>query len=199
MTTEDRIERALAARAAVLAVAERFSRAAAEIVPGAVRGRLEAVVAGAGLPEPARRALRDAAEHALERGVAAMAERLADPGLWLEPLVLREGPAPREEGWSPLVPAWLARLLAPRGRTAPRPERLDDPGNRVWIALGLVARSLDPVLEEFGLAAQPAPGVGGRYRLHPETATRLDPSGRLLRLWAEYRRAHARFVELAGA
>jgi hypothetical protein len=194
---EDRTERALAARAAVLAAAERFSRAAVEVVPRAVRGRLEALVAGSGLSGADASALRVAAERALQRGVAAMAERLADPGVWLEPLVLPEGGGPREEGWSPLVPAWLARVLAPRRRTAPRPERLDDPGNRVWLALGLVARALDPVLEEFGLAPAPAPGVGGRYRLHPASARLLDPSGRLSRLWAEYRAAYGRFAELS--
>lgn len=196
MRRQDRTDRALAARARMLVVAERFSRIAVEVVPRAVRRRLEALVGEAGLPETEAAALLAAATRALERGVAAAAERLADPDLWLEPLVLPEGGA-REDGWSPLVPSWLARLLAPRGRPDPRPGRLDDPTNRVWIALGLVARALDPVLEEFGLAPAPAPGLGGRYRLHPETARLLDPSGRLSRLWGEYRAAYARFVELA--
>ncbi len=182
----------------MLAVAERFSRTALEVVPRAVRGRLEALVAQARLPEGEAAALLAAAERALQRGVAAAAERLADPDLWLEPLVLPGGQPAREDGWSPLVPSWLARVLGPRGRPAARPERLDDPANRVWIALSLVARALDPVLEEFGLAPAPAPGLGGRHRLHPETARLLDPSGRLSRLWAEYREAYARFVELAG-
>jgi hypothetical protein len=194
---EDRVERALAARAAVLDVAERFSRTAVEVVPGAVRGRLEALVADAGLSAADAAALRTAAERAIQRGVAAMAERLADPGVWLDPLVLPEGRGPREDGWSPLVPHWLARLLAPRARVAPRPERLDDPGNRVWIALSLVARALDPVLEEFGLAPTLVPGIGGRYRLHPGSAWLLDPSGRLSRLWGEYRTAYGRFAELS--
>lgn len=198
MARQDRTDRALAARARVLAVAERFSRTAVEVVPLAVRHRLEALVAEAGLPEAEASALLAAATRALERGAAAAAERLADPDLWLEPLVLPGGGGAREDGWSPLVPPWLARLLAPRGRPDPRPGRLDDPRNRVWIALGLVARALDPVLEEFGLAPAPAPGVGGRYRLHPETARLLDPSGRLSGLWAEYRVAYARFAELAG-
>lgn len=198
MTIEDRIERALAAREAVLAAAERFSRTATELVPRAVRSRLEALVAEAGLPEAQTSALLAAADRALERGVAAVADRLADPDLWLEPLVLPAGRSEREEGWSPSVPAWLARVLAPRRRASARPERLDDPANRVWIALGLVARALDPVLQEFGLTGAPAPAVGGRYRLHPETARLLDPSGRLSRLWAEYREAYARFAELSG-
>lgn len=188
----------MAARDEVLAAAARFTEVAVEVVPEAIRGRFHALVAGADVPEPTRRAIREAGERALSRGVAAMRERLADPDVWLSPMTLREEPPPREQGWSDLVPSWLAHLLTPRGRERPGPERLDDPANRIWIALSLVARALDPLLGELGLEPSPAPGLGGRYHLHPATLRQLDPHARLARAWREYRTAYARFADLVG-
>lgn len=187
----------MAARDEVLAAAARFTELAAEVVAEAVRGRFHALLAGAAVPEPTRRALRAAGEGALSRGVAAMRERLADPDVWLSPMTLREAP-PAEGVGSDLGPSWLARVLARRRRALPGPGRLDDPANRIWIALSLVARALDPLLGELGLEAAPAPGLGGRYRLHPTTLRQLDPRGRLARAWREYRAAYARFVDLVG-
>lgn len=196
MATADRAERAMAARDEVLAAAGRFTEAAEEVVADAVRRRFEALVAGSGVAEPARRAIREAGERALARGVAAMRQRLADPDVWLSPMTLPEEPPPREQGWSELVPEWLARLLTPRRRRRTGPEALDDPANRIWIALSLVARALDPVLEELGVEPAPAPALGGRYGLHPATLRQLDPRGRLARRWAEYRVAYGRFADL---
>ncbi len=192
----DRTERAIRARDEVLEAAARFAEVAEPAIAEAVRRRFEAVLAGAEVDEATRRAIRATGERALRRGVAAMRERLADPELWLSPMTLREEPPPREQGWSDLVPEWLARLLTPSPPSRPRPDRLDDPSNRIWIALALVARALDPVLEELGLEPEPAPSLGGRYRLHPRTVRELDPTGRVARRWAAYRAAYGRFADL---
>jgi hypothetical protein len=74
---------------------------------------------------------------------------------------------------------------------------LDDPSNRIWVAVSSAARALDPVLAEFGLQPSSAPDLGGgHYGIQPKTAAQLDPTGGLVRLWKRYVLAYRRYAAL---
>lgn len=186
---------------AVLAIGEEFRRTAGPALDAALRWRLESLVQArtgwfeAMKPE-VQAAFRAAAERAITLAVAEMDRRLADDELWLDPLTAPGLAQSPEHRWSGDRPEWfigIARLLSPRKR-GPDLGELDDPRNRVWVALLSTAKPLDPVLEEFGLRPAEAPGIGGgSYGLAPPSAPQLDPSGTLARLWKRYRAAYARY------
>jgi hypothetical protein len=107
---------------------------------------------------------------------------------------------PSEAGWDGALPEWLSNALRRFTRAPRRPaiDDLDDPGNRIWIALLAAAKALDPVLAEFGLSPSSVPDLGGgHYGIQPRTAEQLDPSGELVRLWRRYRLAYQRYLALA--
>jgi hypothetical protein len=144
-------------------------------------------------------AFRAAAQRAVTLAVAEIDRRLADDELWLDPLTAPGLGREPEHGWESDLPVWLigiVRLLSPRKR-GPELGDLDDPANRVWVALASAAKPLDPVLEEFGFRPAEAPDIGGgSYGLAPPSAPQLDSSGRLVRLWKRYRAAYASYRAL---
>lgn len=93
----------------------------------------------------------------LEREIARLAERLAeavasrlrDPDLWLDPLVAREAIGGRTGVWDDLLRDWVIELARRLGR--PSAERALRPGEPAAAALAPVPRALRPV---------PAPGRG---------------------------------------
>jgi hypothetical protein len=189
------------ARAAVLAIGEDFRRTAGPALDAALRWRLESLVqARAGwfdaMKPEVQAAFRAAADRAITLAVAEIDRRLADDELWLDPLTAPGLTGATQEPWSSDRPEWfigIARLLSPRKR-GPDLGDLDEPRNRVWVALRSAAKPLDPVLEEFGLPPGEAPGIGGgSYGLAPPSAPQLDSSGTLARLWKRYRAAYARY------
>src|SRR5262245_1418166 len=117
----------------------------------------------AGRMEPAtKRALEAAVVRAAGNGTAQVIERLRSSEIWLSPLTAPHLVARVDSGWPPWMPEWLARAF---GRQADRPElgALDDPSNRIWIAISSAARPMDPVLEEFGFEPGPPRLGGGRF------------------------------------
>ena len=186
-------------------LADAFRASAGAALEEALDRRVEALTEARsawwdGLAPKVQAAFRSSVQGAVRAGVADAMRRLENEDVWLAPLVAPgisddEGP-----GWHPELPDWVAGLLrrwAPR-RRGPEVGDLDDPGNRIWLALISSARALDPVLEEFGLPPADVPRVGGgRYGIAPKTAEQLDPSGDLSRLWRRYRLAHRRYAALA--
>ncbi|HJU57986.1 MAG TPA: hypothetical protein VJ774_04555 [Actinomycetota bacterium] len=142
-------------------------------------------------------ALKQAAERSIDTGVAVVIERLRSPEIWLAPLTAPHLVVIKEEGWPDWLPEGFARLLRQRRRDAPTLGELDDPSNRIWVAISAAAKPLEPVLEEFGFR----PGrrrFGGRFGLGPKTLPQLDPTGALQRRWRRYRVAFDRMTELAS-
>ena len=192
-----------AAREGVLAESERF---VAELEP-ALRESLASGferlrVAQAGnvgqMDEATRAALNTAVERASELGIAEVLERLRSPEIWLAPLTAPHLVSQRETGWPDWVPEWLARAFG-GGAERPRLGDLDDPSNRIWVAISSAARPLDPVLEEFGFEpGRPRLG-GGRFEIQPRSLPQLDPSGALGRRWGRYRAAFDRLSALAAS
>jgi hypothetical protein len=200
-TEDDALERA---RFEIADVADAFRAAAAPALATALTRRLDALIEARGdwwepLAEDVRTGFRSATEGAMRTGVADAMRRLEDEDVWLHPLVA-PGIDAQRAGWDASFPAWLHTLVRRFASTRRGPvlEALDDPGNRIWLALVSAARPVDPVLEEFGLAPSGVPSVGGgHYGLAPKTAEQLDPSGAVLRVWRRYRLAHQRYVALA--
>jgi hypothetical protein len=189
------------ARTEIGAIAAEFARAAEPILRGALQRRLgtllESRAAWRGSLRPAdAEAFTSATERAISTGAAEVASRLGDIEVWLSPLTA-PGIRGRTEGWDSMIPEWLHSILRrfTRGEE-PALGDLDDPSNRIWIALLSAAKPLDPVLREFGLEPS-TPGLGGgHYRLQPRTAAQLDPSGTLVSIWRRYRHAYQRYAEL---
>lgn len=186
-------------------IADAFRAAAAPALRGTLQRRLDALIEARrawwdGLAPEVRDAFGDVSGRAIDTGIDDALRRLEDPDVWLSPLVAPGFDGDTDVGWDASFPSWihgLIRRLSPR-RLAPQVEALDDPGNRIWLALMSSARPLDPVLEEFGLAPSAVPSLGGgHYGLEPKTSEQLDPSGGLSKLWSRYRLAHHRYVALA--
>ena len=149
------------------------------------------------LDDPTRAALEHAVDRSIETGVGAVIERLRSPEIWLAPLTAPNLVVVHEQGWPDWVPEGFARLLRPRRRDRPALGELDDPSNRIWVAISAAAKPLDPVLEEFGFR----PGrrrFGGRFSVGPKTLPQLDPSGILQRRWRRYRSAFDHMTALAA-
>jgi hypothetical protein len=145
-----------------------------------------------------RSALDPAAERAIDAGVAAVVERLRAPELWLGPLTAPDLVVVKEEGWPTWLPEPFARLLRPRRRDAATLGELDDPSNRIWVAICGASGPLDAVLEEFGFRHAHRRIGGGRFEVGPRTLPQLDPTGVLQRRWRRYRSAFDRMSELAS-
>jgi hypothetical protein len=193
-----------AARAEIAEVADEFRAAAHPALTSALERRVDALTEARGewwnaLAPEVRTAFRDSVARAIAAGVDDVVERLADTGLWEAPLTA-PGAGPPERGMegAPGV-GWLSGAIR-RVVGGPSPAtlgNLDDPSNRIWVAMSTAARPLDPILEEFGLpaSASPDPG-GGHHGLQPRTAAQLDPTGGLTRIWKRYRLAYQRFAAL---
>ena len=198
----DRFELLAAARDAVLAEGEAFRLELEPILTAALEGVPERVAAAqpahlAGLGPATRRAFEEAMATATLAAVRAVGERLRDPDLWLSPRTAPELATRTEAGWSLDVPAWLAGLLRRTQRGRQGLGDLDDPGNRIWVAIASAAGPVDRVLEEFGFVGGRRRIGGGRFGVVPRTLPRLDPSGELGRRWTRYRVAFARYEALA--
>lgn len=193
------------ARAEILAIAGEFSATAPALVEAALHRRLEALIESRPewrdrLGSHGHQALRAAASRAVHAGSEEVRRRLSADELWLSPLTAPGVVAEPETGWDGQLPEWISGLLHRLSRRRARSVELgdlDDPGNRIWVALTAAAKPLDPVLGEFGLEPASVPDMGGgHYGITPRTAEQLDPSGTLVRLWRRYRVAHARYLAL---
>jgi hypothetical protein len=197
----DRFDQLVAARDAVLAEAQAFRLELEPILIAGLERGLERLVSEQSghmttLEAPTRLAFEQATATGTLAAVRAVGERLREPDLWLSPHTAPELGMRTEAGWALDVPAWLAGLLR---RTRPRRELgdLDDPGNRIWVAIASAAGPIDGVLEEFGFTPGRRRIGGGRFGVVPRTLPKLDPSGVLGRRWSRYRAAYARYEALA--
>lgn len=177
------------------AIAERFADAAAACVRDSLARSVEGFVGDhpgeiARLDDETLHAFRSTLDAAIDASADRIAERLRELDLWTSPRVRLRKDAELEP--TSFI-GWLLDEVGFRRRPpADEPEeRLDDPNNRVWIALLNAADPLDPVFIEFGFAARartPDPG-GGHFGLQPRMRAGLDPHGRLTPIWREYLRA----------
>jgi hypothetical protein len=192
-----------AARNAVLGEAERFADALGPLLEPSLWSGFERLTirqadrAGA-LDDAARSALDAAVGGAIDAGVAAVLERLASPEIWLSPLTAPHLPARRPYGWPGWMPQWVARLLDRAGPERMELGELDDPSNRIWVAISASARPLDPVLEEFGFRPERRRLGGGSFGVSPRTLPQLDPSGAIGQRWKRYRAAYERMTALVA-
>ena len=192
-----------AAREAVLAEAEAFVQ---ELEP-ALRASLEAGFERLLLDQPEHTARMDAPTHqaldagvdrAADVGVADVLRRLREPEVWLAPLTAPDLLPRRESGWPHWVPEWAAKVLG-GGHGAPELGALDEPSNRIWVAISSAAKPMDPVLEEFGFEpGRPRLG-GGRFGIQARSLPQLDPTGNLGLRWVRYRAAYGRLAALNAA
>jgi hypothetical protein len=191
------------ARAEVEALGAEFAAAAGPVVELALRrrlaGRIDAARPGRLSPD-VEASLRDASARAVAHAAEEVTRRLSAPDVWLEPRIAPGVEASPEMSFD--APAWVSSILRRLARRLPASELgdLDDAGNRPWLAILAAAKSLDPVLEEFGLPPSPAPDLGGgHFGLQPKTADELDPSGDLQRRWRRYRAAYERYRLLVAS
>ena len=191
-----------AARATVLAEADRFLRELEPILGESLRAGFDRLAIMQAdhvrrLDESTRAALDEAAGRAIELGVDETLERLRSPEIWLSPLTAPELPS-RSEPARPLgLPEWVARLggSAREGATL---GKLDDMTNRIWVAITAAAKPLDPVLEEFGFRPERRRLGGGSFGVSARTLPQLDPSGAIGQRWKRYRAAYERLGALAA-
>jgi hypothetical protein len=191
-----------AARDAVLVEAERFVEGLEPILGESLRAGIERLTIAqadhAGrLDEPTRAALETAVDRAIQAGVGEVVERLHSQEIWLAPFTAPDLPARREQGWPVWLPEWAARRLGRRER--PSLGGLDDPSNRIWVAISSAATPLEPVLKEFGFRTDRRRLGGGSFGVQARTLPQLDPSGVLAQRWKRYRAAFERLSALAAA
>lgn len=148
------------------------------------------------LDQPTRAGLDASIETAIATGVGETLARLKEPGLWLAPLTAPDLWPPPAPGSRLGVPEWLARMGS--GRERPALGALDDPSNRVWVAISAAAKPLDPVLEEFGFRSEGPRLGGGTFGIAARTLPQLDPSGALARRWKRYRASYGRMIALVA-
>ncbi len=142
-------------------------------------------------------ALDAAIEAAIDAGLEETMDRLSEPDVWLAPLTAPDLLSPAAPGSRLGVPEWLARL----GRGGPERVELgdlDEPSNRIWVAISAAAKPLDPVLEEFGFRSEGRRLGGGSFGIAPRTLPQLDPSGEIGQRWKRYRATYRRLVALAS-
>lgn len=201
----DRFDELAAARDQVLAEAEALRADVGPALDASLRLGLQRVLRGhaayvATLDDATRRALDAALEAVVPAAVEGVLERLRDPDVWLSPLVAPDLPTPEPPGWPLDAPGWVARLarLAGGGRQRVRLGALDDPANRIWVAVCSAATSVDPVLVEFGFEPSSQRIGGGRFGVTPRNLPGLDPSGVLRQRWKRYRASLEHYEALAG-
>ena len=191
------------AREAVLAEGQRFVE---ELEPalgeslraGFQRLRVSQAEHAGRMDAATTQALEAAVDGAAAAGVEQVIERLRSPEIWLAPLTAPHLVARVDSGWPDWMPEWLARAFG-REQNRPALGDLDDPSNRIWVAISSAARPMDPVLEEFGFEpGRPRLG-GGRFGIQPRSLPQLDPSGALGRRWGRYRAAFDRLSALAAS
>ena len=193
-----------AVRDAVLAEAELFVEELEPILGASLRSGFERLTIAQAdhasrMDERTRIALEAAVGRATEIGVAAALERLRPPEIWLAPLTapdLHVGDGP---GWPEWLPAWAARMLGGGRNERTSLGNLDDPSNRIWIAISSAPKPLDPVLEEFGFRPGRRRIGGGSFGIAARSLPQLDPSGTLVQRWRRYRAAFERLSALAAA
>jgi hypothetical protein len=167
----DRAERL---RTQMVEVGDRFAEAAGPALARWLEGAVERLVVAQAdrineLKPEAVGTLRRAVAAATARAVEEATRSLREPTIWLEPTVTVDRFPDREMGV---------------------------PNHRAWIALLRAVRSLDPVLTEFGLQANPVPAFGGaRFGLEPQRLSDIDRNGSLDRLWDRYLDLHGRYRE----
>jgi hypothetical protein len=189
------------ARAAVLAEGARFVEELEPILVDTLRNGFERLTLAqsdqvARLDERTRAALEEAVARAVRASVDAAIDRLRAPDVWLAPLTAPDLPPRRPFGWPGWFPEWVARMLDRAGPERVELGDLDDPSNRIWVAISGCSGPLDGVLEEFGFRpGRPRIG-GGRFDVGPRTLVRLDPSGALRGPWKRYRSAYERLTTL---
>jgi hypothetical protein len=174
----DRFADLAGARDDVLAEAEGFRVELEPILATSLLAGLERLAGVqaahvASLDEASRLALRETSERAVGTAVGSVTARLQDPDVWLSPQTAPELAAQNEPGWSLDVPSWLARLLRRGARVPHGLGVLDDPGNRIWVAIASAAGPLDAVLQEFGFTPERRRIGGGRFGVVPRTLPRL--------------------------
>lgn len=197
----ERFELLEQARGAVLAEAETFRAELAPALDAALRAgvlRLKANQAAraAGMDPATSSAFEEAIGRAIVAAVRAVDERLRLPDVWLSPLVAPDLGGPDPSGWSMNVPHWLARVMGRPGPPRARLGDLDDPSNRIWVAITSAVPPVDAVLVEFGFEPSTRRIAGGRFGVGARTLARLDPAGVLRQRWRRYRAAYGRFEEL---
>lgn len=190
-------------RASIEALAGRFADSLGGPLRAALERNLEHLIAVSGphvarLDEAMLGALRRRADEAIARSVDDVTERVRSVDLWTSPTVTFADMEPTEPGWDDMIPHWLARWLGRMGpaskRMEPRLGALEEPTNRIWIAILNAADPCDPILTEFGFEPTSAPDPGGaRFGLQPTTLLALDPSGELAALWTKYGVLYKRF------
>lgn len=150
------------------------------------------------LEGPTRDAFHDAVDRAIQAGVKHVLERLRSPEIWLAPLTAPELSVREQPGWSMSVPEWVTRMLRKRSRGSDGPSlgALDEPTNRVWVAVSSAATAMDPVLQEFGFRPGRRRLGGGSFGVQAANLPQLDPSGTLQRCWKRYRAAYERMIAL---
>jgi hypothetical protein len=169
MADPDPDARIASAREAILSLSQEFAEVARRSVESALDRAMEQLVLRYAdwfnrLDDRAAVALRETVQRTIQRSAARVGERLKEPDVWLSPSVVVDG--------------------------APEPQ-LDEPANRVWIALLNAADPLDPVLTEFGLQPSDVPDRGGgHFGLQPKSVAELDPKGALAGLWGRYRKLY---------
>lgn len=191
-----------AARANVLEEAEGFVQELEPVLGTSLHAgfeRLRLAQAGhvAGLDGTTLASLEDAADRAIELGVAETVERLRSPEIWLSPLTAPELPPRADPAHSLGMPEWVARLGG-SPREGPALGRLDEMTNRIWVAISAAAKPLDPVLEEFGFRPERRRLGGGSFGVSARTLPQLDPSGAIGQRWRRYRAAYERLSDLAA-
>jgi hypothetical protein len=192
-----------AVREAVLAEAERFVEELEPILGASLRSGFDRLTLAQAdhasrMDDRTRAAAQAAVGRAIEIGVSAVLERLRPPEIWLAPLTAPDLPPRHEWMWPAWLPEWVARLF---GDQSGRPSLgdLDDPSNRIWVAISSAAKPLDPVLEEFGFRPERRRIGGGSFGIAARTLPQLDPSGALGQRWRRYRAAFERLSALAAA
>jgi hypothetical protein len=191
-----------AAREAVLAEGQRFAAELEPLLPGSLQAGFERLCLRqlehvARMDERTRAGLKAAVEAAVMTGVAETLGRLRAPDLWLAPLTAPDLRPPATSGSRLGVPGWIAGLG--RGdREPPELGELDEPSNRVWVAISAAAKPLDPVLEEFGFRSEGHRLGGGTFGIAARTLPQLDPSGAIAKRWKRYQAAYGRLAALAA-
>ena len=191
-----------AARQAVLAEGERFAAELEPLLPGSLQAGFERLCLRQldhveRMDERTRAGLKAAVEAAMMRGVGDALGRLRAPDLWLAPLTAPDLRPPAAPGSRLGVPEWIARLGL-GDREPPELGELDEPSNRVWVAISAAAKPLDPVLEEFGFRSEGHRLGGGTFGIAARTLPQLDPSGAIAKRWKRYRAAYGRLASLAA-